>query len=245
MDGTESFFLTHADGRPPDELQQGHESDHRLEAILRFQDELDQLDRSVPQPVGDQVELFLQRPGPAMDDQRPRWYTRKDAVERGNEKVDVQRLFLSARLHRSRGRGKRKCFLLRALEQLARDLLIRAVFLETLPHLILPPEELRLVIGRYLAWQQANRLEQEKARGHPQKFRHLLRIRDLTRCDFNQVGVGHLREGDLEDIHLLPLDQSEEELQRTFEHGSVDIQLGAHRSARRLHDAQAYLRATS
>src|SRR5207302_9968304 len=180
-----------------------------------------------------------------MDDQRSRWYTRKDAVERGNEKVDVQRLFLSARLHRSRGRGKRKRFLLRALEQLARDLLICAVFLETLPHLILPPEELRLVIGRCLAWQQANRLEQEKARGHPQKFRHLLRIRDLTRCDFHQVGVGHLREGDLEDVHLLPLDQCEEELQWTFEHWSVDIQLGAHRSARRLHDAQAYLRATS
>ena len=86
-----------------------------------------------------------------MDDQGPRRYASQDAVESRDQEIDVERLFLPARLDRPRRRRERESFLLRALQQLAGDLLVGAVFLETLADLVLPAEELGLLICRVLA----------------------------------------------------------------------------------------------
>jgi len=75
----------------------------------------------------------------------------KHAVEGRNQEVDVEWRFLAAGLDRPRRRWKRERFLLRAFQQLARDLLVSAVLLESLPHLVLPAEQLGLLIARRVA----------------------------------------------------------------------------------------------
>src|SRR6266849_1041897 len=101
-----------------------------LYAHERPADELDELYRTFAQAIGDEVELFLQRPGAAGDYQRTRWDTREHALERLDQEVHVERLLLPAGLEGPRRRRKRERLLLRALEQLARDLLVGAVLLE-------------------------------------------------------------------------------------------------------------------
>ena len=105
-----------------------------------------------------------------------------------------------------------------------------------LTHLVLPPEQLRLLVGGILTGQQANRLQEEEARRHPQKLGHLLWIGDLARRQLGEVGIRHLGERYLENVDFFALDQRQEQFQRTFEYRSVHAELRA-LSQGRFHEA--------
>src|SRR6266581_684882 len=81
VDGAELLLLLDADQGAADELEHGHEGDHGLEPVLRFEDERHELDRPASQPVLDQLQLLLESPGPPGDHQRPRGDSCQDAVE--------------------------------------------------------------------------------------------------------------------------------------------------------------------
>src|SRR5690348_8722470 len=145
VDRTKPLLLAHAHGAAADELEHGDERDDRLQPVLGFEDQLDELNRAFVQSRGDGVELLLQGPGPPVDDQRPGRYAREHAVERLDQEVDVEGLLLPARLDRAYRRREGERLLLRALEKLAGDLLVGLVLLEPLAHLVLPAEELGLL----------------------------------------------------------------------------------------------------
>src|ERR1700681_4844146 len=79
--GAEALLLAHSDERPAEQLEYGDKRHDRLQAVFGFQDQLHQLDGAPAEAVGDQVELLLQRPRPARDDQGPRRDAREHAVE--------------------------------------------------------------------------------------------------------------------------------------------------------------------
>src|SRR5207237_7461101 len=126
-DRTESYLLSKTDQRAADQLQHREERDHGFETVLGFEDQLDQLDRSLTQPISDEVQFLLQRPGAALHVQRPRRNAREHAVERRDQEVDVERFFLTTGLDRPGRRRKRERFLLRTFQKLTRYLLIGAV----------------------------------------------------------------------------------------------------------------------
>src|SRR5260370_96319 len=85
-------------------------------------------------------------------------------------------------------------------------------------HLLFPAQQVGLLLGGRLARQQADGLDEQEARRHPQELSHLLRVGHLARGNLDEVGVRHFRQRDLEDVELLALHQRQEKLQRSFQH---------------------------
>src|SRR4029077_11108937 len=124
VDRPETFFLTHADLRPAQELEHRDARQHRPEPVLGLEYQFEQLDRSLAESLSDDVELFSQRPGAARDHDRARRNAREDAVEGHDEQSDFQRLLLTPWLNRTRGRRKGERVLLRPLHQAFGHLLV-------------------------------------------------------------------------------------------------------------------------
>src|SRR2546428_152714 len=250
VDRPKAFLLADADERPAQKLEHGDKGHDGLEAVFRLQDEREQLDRSPAEPVGDECELFLQRPGPPCDHNRSRWNSREDAVEGHDEEPDLERLLLAPRVHSARWWRKGDGILRGALHEAFSHLLVGPILLEPLPDLLLPAEQVGLVLGRRLAGQKADRLQQQQPRRHPQELGHLFWIGDLARRDLDEICIGDSRQGNLEDVDLLAFSKCKEQLQWAFEDGRLDIQSGRVReitrtSDRRFHVASLYLAASS
>src|SRR5438552_1958653 len=70
-DLAEALALADPYGTAAEQLQDGHEGDHRLQAILGLQDHLDQVEGARSQPTFEQLQLALDGPGPPHEDERP------------------------------------------------------------------------------------------------------------------------------------------------------------------------------
>src|ERR1700730_708847 len=179
-DRPEAFLLPDADERPAQQLEHSDERDYGLEPVLGLEDQVEQLDRSLPQPPHDEVELLLEGPCPAADDHWSGRDARKHAVERHYEEPDLQRLLLACCLNRTRRRRECEGLVFDALHQALGHLLVSAVFLEPLATLLFPTEQVCFLLGLRLAGEEADRLQQEEPRRHPEKLSHFLWVGDLT-----------------------------------------------------------------
>src|SRR5437763_10676164 len=72
LDGSEPLRLPDFDAAPAEQLEQGYEGDDRFQPVLRLQDQLHHVDRTLAETAFDQLQLLLQGPGPAHDAARPR-----------------------------------------------------------------------------------------------------------------------------------------------------------------------------
>ena len=95
---------------------------------------------------------------------------------------------------------------------------------QSLADLVFPAQQLCFLIGRGFTRKQADGLEQQQARRHPQELRHLLWVRHLPSGDLRQVRIRHFRERYLEDVELFAFNQREEKLERPFEHRRLDVE---------------------
>src|ERR1700730_16074351 len=139
-DRAEAFLLPDADERPAQQLEHSDERDHVLEPVLGLEDKIEKLDWSLAQPAHDEVELLLEGPCPAADDDRSWRNAREHAVERHHQEPDLPRLLLPSCLNAPRGRRECEGLFFGAHHQARGHLLVGAVLPEPLANLLFPTE---------------------------------------------------------------------------------------------------------